>query len=235
MANETVLFKRGDSATITSTPVTDGQILFDTSGNGKMYLDNGTDRLEMGGAITVDASLSKTSTNAIQNKAVTGNILNSLAEVSAATQQNTIAGALALKEVNSSLGGMKFGIDSNGNYGYIKAGADTVIPFNSDFELIFGKANNSHGGGSASVTFEYTATENTTLNIIATAFSYPSKSISCLKNNEEQAYTPLDGTNQIMARLYTVEVNTGDIIKATASVTSGSTNSCSCFISAFKS
>ena len=103
MANETVLFKRGDSATITSTPVTDGQILFDTSGNGKMYLDNGTDRLEMGGAITIDASLSKTSTNAIQNKAVTGNILNSLEEVSAATQQNTIAGALALKEVNASL------------------------------------------------------------------------------------------------------------------------------------
>lgn len=27
MANESVLFKRGDSATITSTPVTDGQIL----------------------------------------------------------------------------------------------------------------------------------------------------------------------------------------------------------------
>lgn len=129
MANETVLFKRGDSATITSTPVTDGQILFDTSGNGKMYLDNGTDRLEMGGAITVDASLSKTSTNAIQNKAVTGNILNSLAEVSAATQQNTIAGALALKEVNSSLGGLSFGVDENGNYGYIKEGADTVTPF----------------------------------------------------------------------------------------------------------
>ena len=114
MANETVLFKRGDSATITSTPVTDGQILFDTSGNGKMYLDNGTDRLEMGGAITVDASLSKTSTNAIQNKAVTGNILNSLAEVSAATQQNTIAGALALKEVNDSLGGFSPVIDDTG-------------------------------------------------------------------------------------------------------------------------
>ena len=116
MANETVLFKRGDSATITSTPVTDGQILFDTSGNGKMYLDNGTDRLEMGGAITVDASLSKTSTNAIQNKAVTGNILNSLAEVSAATQQNTIAGALALKEVNASLTEIKNDI---GSFGWI--------------------------------------------------------------------------------------------------------------------
>ena len=130
MANETVLFKRGDSATINSTPVTDGQILFDTSGNGKMYLDNGTDRLEMGGAITVDASLSNTSTNAIQNKAVTGNILNSLAEVSAATQQNTIAGALALKEVNSSLGGLSFAQDADGNWGY-KVGADAVIPFKS--------------------------------------------------------------------------------------------------------
>lgn len=120
MANETVLFKRGDSATITSTPVTDGQILFDTSGNGKMYLDNGTDRLEMGGAITVDASLSKTSTNAIQNKAVTGNILNSLAEVSVATQQNTIAGALALKEVNNSLanGKVKFQVTTDGKLQY---------------------------------------------------------------------------------------------------------------------
>ena len=133
MANETVLFKRGDSATITSTPVTDGQILFDTSGNGKMYLDNGTDRLEMGGAITVDASLSNTSTNAIQNKAVTGNILNSLAEVSAATQQNTIAGALALKEVNSSLIAsdnlkFRFATDGEGNYGYLGAD-DSFIPF----------------------------------------------------------------------------------------------------------
>lgn len=123
MADESVLFKRGDSATITSTPVIDGQILFDTSGNGKMYLDNGTDRLKMGGAITVDASLSKTSTNAIQNKAVTGNILNSLTEVDAATQQNTIAGALALKEANSNFGGCSF--EQEGNDFYIK-GADSV-------------------------------------------------------------------------------------------------------------
>ena len=123
MANESVLFKRGDSATITSTPVIDGQILFDTSGNGKMYLDNGTDRLEMGGAVTVDASLSKTSTNAVQNKAVTGNILNSLTEVDAATQQNTIAGALALKEANSNFGGCSF--EQEGNDFYI-TGADSV-------------------------------------------------------------------------------------------------------------
>ena len=139
MANETVLFKRGDSATITSTPVTDGQILFDTSGNGKMYLDNGTDRLEMGGAITVDASLSKTSTNAIQNKAVTGNILNSLAEVSAATQQNTIAGALALKEVNSSLTNISNSLtyyDEETSTLYIKGGSGQYS-YDSDTETLY--------------------------------------------------------------------------------------------------
>ena len=35
--------------------------------------------------------------------------------------------------VNSSLGVLKFGIDSDGNYGYIKDGADTVTPFKSGF------------------------------------------------------------------------------------------------------
>ena len=29
------------------------------------------------------------------------------------------------------MGGLKFGIDSDGNYGYIKAGADSVTPFKS--------------------------------------------------------------------------------------------------------
>ena len=29
------------------------------------------------------------------------------------------------------MGGLKFGIDSDGNYGYIKAGADSVTPFSS--------------------------------------------------------------------------------------------------------
>lgn len=126
---------------------------------------------------------------------------------------------------------------NNGTPEWSERGADTWSPFKSDFELIFGETNNGHGGGSASVTFEYTATENTTLNIFATAFSYHSKRISCLKNNEEQAYTTpvTDAKNQTMSRLYTVEVNTGDVITATASVTSASTNSCSCCILAYKS
>lgn len=36
-----------------------------------------------------------------------------------------------IDELNNNLGGLKFGIDANGNYGYIKAGADTVTPFSS--------------------------------------------------------------------------------------------------------
>ena len=103
MANETVLFKRGDSATITSTPVTDGQILFDTSGNGKMYLDNGTDRLEMGGSVTVDSKINKTSTNPIQNKAVGGVMLSKLSDVANTTTEGFITDALATKELNNKL------------------------------------------------------------------------------------------------------------------------------------
>ena len=41
-----------------------------------------------------------------------------------------------LSSLNNSLGGLKFGVDSNGNYGYIKAGADTVTPF-SNGEIYF--------------------------------------------------------------------------------------------------
>ena len=33
------------------------------------------------------------------------------------------------------MGGLKFGIDSSGNYGYIKAGADSVTPFNNSGAL----------------------------------------------------------------------------------------------------
>lgn len=46
--------------------------------------------------------------------------------------------------LTDSLGGITFGVDANGNYGYIKAGADTVTPFKTDSprELnLYGSAN----------------------------------------------------------------------------------------------
>ena len=101
MAN--VLFTRKNASEIPNVPITDGQLIFDTSGNGKMYLDNGTDRLEMGGALTVDATLSKTSTNPVQNKAVAGVMLSSLNDISAVTKSGFLTDALAVKELNNNL------------------------------------------------------------------------------------------------------------------------------------
>lgn len=62
-----------------------------------------------------------------------GKVLNSKEEIEANKSENMIAGADAVKEVYSSFGGLKFGKDSDGNYGYIKDGADTVTPFKSGF------------------------------------------------------------------------------------------------------
>ena len=36
------------------------------------------------------------------------------------------------EELGSRLGGLRFGVDAEGNYGYIKEGEDTVIPFISN-------------------------------------------------------------------------------------------------------
>ena len=99
MAN--VLFTRTSDPN--SKPVTDGQLIFDTSGNGKMYLDNGTDRLEMGGALTVDATLSKTSTNPVQNKAVAGVMLDTLSDIGTVTSKGFLTDALAVKELNTNV------------------------------------------------------------------------------------------------------------------------------------
>lgn len=71
--------------------------------------------------------------NARVEKAV---VVRDLETIGAITQPGFIPDALALKDVNDSLGGLQFGIDENGNYGYIKAGADSVTPFKSGVTLI---------------------------------------------------------------------------------------------------
>ena len=100
MAN--VLFSRTDSPS--TKPITDGQIIFDTSGNGKMYLDNGTTRLEMGGVINVDATLDANSTNPIQNKGVAGVMLGELEEIRGTTKKGFLTDALATKTLDAKIG-----------------------------------------------------------------------------------------------------------------------------------
>lgn len=107
MAN--VLFTRAPLSEIedvqtTQYPVTDGQLLFDTSGSGKMYMDVGTSRLEMGGAMTIDSKLNSTSTNPIQNKAVGGVMLSTLDEINAATSKGFITDALATRALAQKIG-----------------------------------------------------------------------------------------------------------------------------------
>lgn len=105
MAN--VLFTRDSLTNIENPslhPVTDGQLLFDTSGSGKMYMDVGTQRLEMGGAMTIDSKLNSTSTNPIQNKAVGGVMLSTLDEINATTSKGFITDALATRALAQKVG-----------------------------------------------------------------------------------------------------------------------------------
>lgn len=55
-----------------------------------------------------------------------------------------------IDQLNSDLGGLSFGQDAEGNWGYKPSGADAVIPFRGDWELVlkitFGAAANNAGG-----------------------------------------------------------------------------------------
>ena len=147
MAN--IVFARTDDPN--SKAIKDGQLVFDTSGNGKMYLDNGTERLEMGGSMSVDSVLNAESTNPIQNKAVAGVMLKTLDEVGAVTKAGFIPDALTVKQLNSNLTAneqrFKFSYQ-DGKYGYMAKveGADTFFPFKST-PTFLGSCYLQDGGG----------------------------------------------------------------------------------------
>ena len=73
--------------------------------------------------------------NALTGKVDKTKVLNTKEEITANTSSDYAAGALPVKELINSLGGITFGVDADGNYGYIKAGADTVTPFKKDVAL----------------------------------------------------------------------------------------------------
>ena len=56
-------------------------------------------------------------------------VLDTMEEIDANTDAGKVAGALAVKELSSDLGGLTFAQDAEGNWGYIPSGADAVIPF----------------------------------------------------------------------------------------------------------
>ena len=94
MAN--VLFVKGDTATISSTAIADGQLLWNTV-TGEIWEDVGTSRIACGKI--VDTSLNPTSPNAVSNQAITGSIVNELATVLSTTENYVPCGTKPLKEV----------------------------------------------------------------------------------------------------------------------------------------
>ena len=120
-----------------------------------------------------------------------GKVLNSKEEIEANTSENMIAGAEAVKEVYSSLGGLSFGTDGDGNYGYY--GADgSLIPFKKEKEPITVNIYGSMNGSAASFIFTapidrnnvswwtaalYQGTQNGSPSQSAMNFSYSGKTI----------------------------------------------------------
>ena len=64
-----------------------------------------------------------------------GNVLDNLEEIEANTTPGITAGALAVKELSGKMGGVSFGVDGEGNPGYL--GADgSLIPFFSGLTFV---------------------------------------------------------------------------------------------------
>lgn len=76
-----------------------------------------------------------------QNAVTDGDAANGMG-----ASQKALADAYSALNSNltDSLGGITFGVDDAGNYGYIKAGADTVIPFKTAGTKIHGSASGSN-------------------------------------------------------------------------------------------
>lgn len=73
--NASITILRNTQANINAEPIKDGNILFTTDqAENKIYADVGTTRIKIGGTVDVDATLSTTSTNPVQNKVITNNI-----------------------------------------------------------------------------------------------------------------------------------------------------------------
>ena len=94
MAN--VLFIKGNTATINSTAIADGQLLWNTV-TGEIWEDVGTSRIACGKL--VDTSLNPISPNAVSNQAITGSIVNELSTARATNTDYVPCGAKVIKQL----------------------------------------------------------------------------------------------------------------------------------------
>lgn len=92
-----VIYTELTSDELLSTSIVDGQFIFVTD-TGNIYLDTNSVRIPMGG-VDSDKVLSVTSTNPIENQAITNAIIDDLNIIKAITVSHIPVGALALKQL----------------------------------------------------------------------------------------------------------------------------------------
>ena len=84
-------------------------------------------------------------------------VLDTMEEIDANTDSGKVAGALAVKELSSDLGGLTFGQTAEGEWGYKPEGADSVIPFSNAVDLGDISASSQSSAGSRDSTFDLSA------------------------------------------------------------------------------
>ena len=127
-------------------------------------------------------------------------------------------------ELKTSLGGMTFGVDAAGRYGYIKAGADTVTPFKdmesimSDVDFTAQTVHNSiwNHNGTAVIKASYKVPDDGIVKVICTSSYYRFGNIGT-SNSNVQGHTITINDNIVsnstsMNKIYTFDVKKNDII-----------------------
>ena len=101
----TVMFKRGDNITMDNTPIQDGLLFFNEE-NYKIYMDNGSQRLQYGGDTELISSTSQASSTNAFNASASVNlflqkttVVDTKANALAVTQNYIPLGCLAFKEM----------------------------------------------------------------------------------------------------------------------------------------
>ncbi len=147
-------------------------------------------------------------------------VIEDLDDIAAVTQEGYVAGALALKQVNSNLtagDGTKFryGVTDDGKPGYIVtdgAGADTVVPFNNGFlpsfvtdVYIFRESN-----GYAKLNYVLDTHNKNTLN-----FTQTCEKDSCATAVYGNGSQILDSNHQSQSKTFTIDVSAYDTVTIT--------------------
>ena len=93
---------------------------------------------------------------------------------------------------------MKFGIDSDGNYGYIKAGADSVTPFSSGiYKFAYSYNRNSNVVASDNLNFTIDSTRKYTILPICASNAYTNSTLKIAKNGTKVLENTSIEENQI--------------------------------------